>query len=49
MLFEEHNAEAVAVTSKPHCADMGCDSDLPAFVSKPHCIETGCDDGHDPR
>lgn len=45
MLFEEHNAVAVAVVSKPHCADMGCDDAEPvAVVSKPHCADMGCDD-----
>lgn len=43
MLFEEHNVVAVPLVSKPHCADMGCDSDEPAVVSKPHCSDMGCE------
>lgn len=43
MLFEEHNAVAVAVVSKPHCADMGCEGDNLAVVSKPHCADMGCE------
>ena len=44
MLFEEHNEVAVAVVSKPHCADMGCEGDnMVAVVSKPHCADMGCE------
>lgn len=44
MLFEEHNVAAVAVVSKPHCPDMGCEGDNSAVVSKPHCADMGCED-----
>ncbi len=43
MLFEEHNEEAVAVVSKPHCADMGCEGTNAVAVSKPHCADMGCE------